>query len=142
MLSIPLGYIGLVTLGVLLSGQSTASAEDRFGQSVGTAASRRDDGTSRDRDSGGTSGHTGRGSDSRGRDGGGDLVGTMTGLPPQGETAERTAVEGRTATAQIEVVTETSLIGRGRLNRHAQPFPWVRSCQSAATEGWHYCGSP
>ena len=70
-------------------------------------------GTSRDPDRGGASGHTGSENDSRGRDGGGDLVGTTTGLPPQGETAERTAVEGRTATAQIEVVTETSLNGRG-----------------------------
>ena len=40
-------------------------------------------------------------------------MGTTTGLPPQGETAERTAVEGRTATAQIEVVTQTSPNGRG-----------------------------
>ena len=48
---------------------------------------------------------------------GATLVGTTTGLPPEGETAERTAVEGRTATAQIEVVTETSLIGRGSHGR-------------------------
>ena len=73
---------------------------------------------------------------------GATLVDRTAGLAPEGETTERTAVEERTAAAQIEVVTETSLIGCGRLNCHAQPFPWVRSCQSAATEGWHYCGSP
>jgi len=74
MLSIPLRYIGLfvVALGVLLSGQSTVSAEDRFGESVGSAASRRDDGMSRNRDRGGTSGDTGRATDTRRRDGGRD----------------------------------------------------------------------
>lgn len=52
MLSIPLRYIGLfvVASGLLLSGQSTISAEDRFGDSGKNAASRRDNGTSGDRD--------------------------------------------------------------------------------------------
>jgi len=65
---------------------------------------------------------------------GATLVDRTVGLATEGETTERTAVEERTAAAQIEVVTETSLIGRGRLNCHAQPFPWVRPCQSAAAK--------
>jgi hypothetical protein len=80
MLSIALRYISLfvVTLGVLLSGQTTVSAEDRFGDSGKSAASRRDDGTSRDR------GDTGRGTDSRGRDSGGDTGGPDGGAGPAG----------------------------------------------------------
>src|SRR5262249_50001001 len=41
---------------------------------------------------------------------GATLVDRTAGLAPEGETAERTAVEEQTATGQIEVVTETSLI--------------------------------
>ena len=43
---------------------------------------------------------------------GATLVDRTVGLATEGETTERTAVEGGTAAAQIEVVTETSLIGR------------------------------
>jgi len=82
--------IFVVALAVLLSAQSAASAEDRFGDGRGKNgaqnASRRDDGTSRDK--GGASGDTGRGGggDSRGDDGAGDPGGRNSGKDNRGGT--------------------------------------------------------
>ncbi|HMA73276.1 MAG TPA: hypothetical protein VKP67_17600 [Xanthobacteraceae bacterium] len=105
MLSIALPYIGLfaVAIGVLFSAQSAPSAEDRFGDSTKSAASRRDDGGSRDK--GGASGDTGRG-------GGGGAVGTMAAEATPGRgTAEGATAEERTAMAETEVVADGFPVG-------------------------------